>query len=72
MQQFKVVVEKHTDGYVAYPIGAKGVVIGQGDSYEAALTDVASAISFHIDTFGADALASDSPVLKAFVDEADV
>lgn len=33
MKQFKVVVEKHADGYVAYPLGLKGVVVGQGDSY---------------------------------------
>ena len=34
MQSFKIIVEKHTDGYIAYPIGLKGVVIGQGDTYK--------------------------------------
>ena len=34
MQPFKIIVEKHTDGYVAYPLGLKGVVIGQDDAYE--------------------------------------
>jgi predicted RNase H-like HicB family nuclease len=52
MRQFKVIVEKHLDGYVAYPLGLKGVVIGEGDTYEEALADVKSAIQFHIDTFG--------------------
>ena len=52
MRQFRIVVEKHPDGYVAYPLGLKGVVVGQGDSYEEALSDVKSAIRFHIDTFG--------------------
>ncbi|MDP2898220.1 MAG: type II toxin-antitoxin system HicB family antitoxin [bacterium] len=52
MRQVKIVVEKHPDGYVAYPLGLKGVVVGQGDSYEEALSDVKSAIRFHIDTFG--------------------
>jgi len=33
MRQFKIVVEKHPDGYVAYPLGLKGVVVGQGDTY---------------------------------------
>lgn len=68
----KIVVEKHADGYVAYPLGlARGVVVGQGDSYEEALTDVRSAIAFHIETFGAAALAAaeDDPVLEAFVAE---
>lgn len=51
----KIIVEKHPDGYVAYPLGFKGVVVGEGDSYEEALNDVKSAIRFHIDTFGNEA-----------------
>jgi predicted RNase H-like HicB family nuclease len=67
--QFKIIVEKHADGYVAYPLGLKGVVIGQGDTYEEALSDVKSAIAFHIDTFGLDMFDSESPVLEVFVAE---
>ncbi len=52
MKQYKIIVEKHPDGYVAYPLGLKGVVVGQGDTYEDALSDVKSAIRFHIETFG--------------------
>ncbi|MDP2660858.1 MAG: type II toxin-antitoxin system HicB family antitoxin [Dehalococcoidia bacterium] len=52
MRQFKILVEKHTDGYVAYPLGLKGVVVGEGDTYEEALADVKSAIRFHVETFG--------------------
>jgi predicted RNase H-like HicB family nuclease len=51
MRNIKIVVEKHEDGYVAYPLGIKGVVVGEGDSYEQALADVKSAIEFHIETF---------------------
>ena len=68
----KIIVERHSDGYVAYPLGlARGAILGQGDSYEAALSDVRSAIAFHIETFGVAALASkdDDPVLEAFVAE---
>lgn len=72
MRQIKIIVEKHTDGYVAYPIGLKGVVVGEGDSYEEALADVKSAIRFHLDTFGAEAMADDSPLLEAFVAEATI
>ena len=72
MRQFKIIVEKHPDGYVAYPLGLKGVVVGEGDTYEEALADVKSAIHFHIETFGRDALEDDSPVLEAFVAEAGV
>jgi len=69
----KIVVEKHSDGYVAYPLGlARGAVVGQGDSSEAALADVRSAIAFHLETFGPESLAAagDDPVLEAFVTEA--
>lgn len=69
VRQFKIVVEKHADGYVAYPLGLKGVVVGEGNSYEEALADVRSAINFHIETFGAEVLESDFPVLEAFVAE---
>jgi predicted RNase H-like HicB family nuclease len=71
MRQVKLIIEKHTDGYVAYPIGLKGVVVGQGDTYEAALADIKSAIRFHIETFGAEAMElDDSPVVDVFVAEA--
>lgn len=56
MRQFKVIVEKHPDGYVAYPLGLKGVVVGQGDTCEDALADVKSAIRFHVETFGNEVL----------------
>lgn len=72
MEAFKILVEKHADGYVAYPLGLKGVIVGQGDSYEQALADVKSAIRFHIETFGKDVLDVESPVLEAFVAEAEV
>jgi predicted RNase H-like HicB family nuclease len=72
MKQFKIVVEKHPDTYVAYPLGLKGVVVGQGESYEAALEDVKSAIKFHIETFGLKEIDSDPPILEAFIAEAGV
>jgi predicted RNase H-like HicB family nuclease len=56
MKRIKIIVEKHEDGYVAYPLGLKGVVIGEGESREEALADVASAIRFHVETFGAEIL----------------
>jgi len=55
VQSIKIIVETHDDGFVAYPIGMNGVVVGEGDSYEEALADVRSAIQFHIETFGANA-----------------
>ena len=72
MRQLKIIVEKHPDGYVAYPLGLKGIVVGQGDTYEEALSDVKSAIRFHVGTFGKDVLDVEPPILEAFVAEAGV
>jgi len=72
MKQIKIIVEKHPDGYVAYPLGIKGVVVGQGDTYEEALSDVKSAIKFHMETFGDEVFEIDPPLLEAFVAEAGI
>jgi predicted RNase H-like HicB family nuclease len=61
-KQFKIIVVKHPDGYVAYPLGVKGVVVGEGDTYEDALADVKSAIEFHIETFGSEVFESETSV----------
>ncbi len=71
MKTPKVIVEKHPDGYVAYPLGLKGAVVGQGDTYEEALADVRSAIQFHVDTFGPEVFEEDE-VLEAFLVESGV
>jgi len=68
LKEFKIIVEKHPDGYIAYPLGVKGVVLGEGNTYEEALADVKSAIKFHIETFGLEVFEAES-VLEAFVAE---
>ena len=72
LRQFKIIVEKYPDGYVAYPLGLKGVVVGEGDTYEEALADVKSAIAFHIETFGEEVLENLSSALEVFIAEAGV
>ncbi len=72
MQSFKIIVEKHKEGYVAYPLGLKGVVVAEGDTYEDAVADATSAIEFHIETFGTEALELEEPVLDVFITEAGV
>jgi predicted RNase H-like HicB family nuclease len=71
-RQFKIVVEKHSDGYIAYPLGMKGTIVGEGESYEDALANVKSAIRFHIETFGNEALSEESPLIEAFIAEATI
>jgi predicted RNase H-like HicB family nuclease len=72
VRSFKIIVEKHSDGYVAYPLGLKGVIVGEGDTYEDALMDVRSAIGFHIETFGPAVLDEATPALEVFVAETGV
>jgi predicted RNase H-like HicB family nuclease len=72
MKNIKIIVEKHADGYVAYPLGLQGVVLGEGDTYEEELADVKSALRFHVETFGAEVLETESLALEAFVAEASV
>lgn len=71
-RSIKVASEKHTDGYLACPLGWKGVVIGAGNTYEEALADVKSAIRFRLETFGSEVLENESAVLEAFVAETGV
>jgi predicted RNase H-like HicB family nuclease len=68
----KIIIEKHPEGYVGYPAGIQGVVVGQGNTFDEALHDVQSAIRFHIETFGRESLESENPALDAFVAEAAV
>ncbi len=70
MKRIQLVVEQHPDGFVAYPLGLKGVVVGQGDTAAAAQADCESAMRFHVETFGPEVLETESPVLEAFIAEA--
>ena len=72
-KDLKLIVEKHSDGFVAYPLGMKGVVVGEGDTFEEAVADVTSAVAFHIETFGPDVFGDDDEtVLEAYVTETGV
>ena len=71
-QRYKIVVERHPEGYVAYPLGLKGVVVGEGETADEAIADVRSAIAFHIETFGDEAVEAEAAGLDAFVTETDL
>ena len=68
-KQLKLIVEKHEDGFIAYPIGIEGIIIGQGNSYEEAVNDVRSAIKFHIETFGSESISNENEVIEAYLTE---
>ena len=69
---FKILVEHHPEGYLAYPLGLKGIVVGEGDTADEAIADARSAIRFHIETFGEDVIDEDAPLLDAMLVEAEV
>lgn len=52
-QKISIVVERHVEGFVAYPVNVRGVIVGEGDTAIEALQNVLSAIEFHCETFGA-------------------
>ena len=56
--RIRVIIEEHEDGFVGYPVGIRGAVVGQGDTYASALKDTLSAIRFHLETFGMSELES--------------
>lgn len=66
-REVKIIVEQHPDGFVAYPVGLRGVIVGQGDTREDALADVTSAIEFHVETFGTGDLEPEEPLLDVFL-----
>ncbi|HSF75627.1 MAG TPA: hypothetical protein VLA84_17665 [Microcoleus sp.] len=72
MKQFRIIIEKNSDGYVAYPLGIKGGVVGEGDTHEEALADVKSAIRCYIEVFGKETMENASPAIETFVVEAEV
>ncbi len=71
-QRIKLVIERTEDGYVAYPLGLKGVVVAQGDTYEEALQQVRSAVQFHLETFGVETLEEATEAQEVFIAETEV
>jgi len=71
-KRLKLVIERTEDGYIAYPLGLKGVVVAQGDSYQEALREVQSAVRFHIETFGSEVLEEAQGAEEVFIAETEV
>jgi predicted RNase H-like HicB family nuclease len=74
MKRVKVVIERHADGYVGYPLGfTRGAIVGQGDTFAEALNDTRSAIECFIEHYGLEKFLSHieegSSILDAYVAE---
>jgi predicted RNase H-like HicB family nuclease len=59
MTQLKFIIEQYADGFVAYPLGLQGAVVGEGETSDEALAEATSAAKFHIETFGVEAFPSE-------------
>jgi predicted RNase H-like HicB family nuclease len=66
-RRIKLIIEHTEDGYIAYPLGLKGVVVAQGDTYDEALRQVQSAVRFHVETFGPEVVEEASEAEEVFV-----
>ena len=71
-ENLRFAIALHEDGYVAYPVGLKGTVVGEGDTFDEAVADITSAIKFHIETFGDEEFETDEPVVDVVIAEAGV
>ena len=67
----KFVVEQHPEGFVAYPLGVEGAVVGEGNTAAEALADCRSALAFHVETFGPEVLQGAEPILDAYLVDSD-
>jgi predicted RNase H-like HicB family nuclease len=75
VRKIKIVVERHDDGYIAYPLQLrKGVaIVGEGDTYEEALADVTSAIKFTLESSSETEIFDvELPAVEVFVAELEV
>ncbi|MBN2542310.1 type II toxin-antitoxin system HicB family antitoxin [bacterium] len=51
MKEMKIIFERRSDGYLAYPQGLRGMVVGEGNTREEALEGVKDAILFHLERY---------------------
>jgi len=71
-RRFKIVVQRSEEGYIAYPLGLKGVVVADGATFEEALQSIQSAIAFHVETFGKEVLEGVADPQDVYLAEAEV
>lgn len=72
MTQLKIIVEKHPDGYIAYPLGRGDGVVGRGKTSEHALSNVKAALRSQADSVEEQASSLTPAIIEAFVSETGV
>mgnify|MGYP001561560624 CR=1 FL=1 len=77
MKNVKIVIERHEDGFVGYPLGfTRGAIVGEGETYAETLKDTESAIKFFIRHYGKkkflEHLEDAVPALEAYIAETSI
>ena len=67
MAQLKIVVEQHSDGYIAYPLGIEDIIAGRGETHDLAVADVTSAIREYFDRAGSNEQLDSYDILDATI-----
>jgi hypothetical protein len=68
MRQIRIVVEKHLNQFIAYPVGVKGGRSGVGTTYEEALERVRLPEKLYPESFAKGLVAMRPPVVEACVE----
>jgi predicted RNase H-like HicB family nuclease len=68
LRSINIIIEKHPEGYVAYPSGLSGVLLIEGNTYQEALENIKSTIKFHLETFRKETF-KDESIIETFINE---
>ncbi len=68
MKSINIIIEKHSECYLAYPLGLSGVLLSRGNTYQEALENIKSTIKFHLETFRKETF-KDESIIETFIDE---
>jgi hypothetical protein len=68
MRQIRIVVEKHSNEFIAYAVGVKGARSGVGTTYEEALAGVRLPEKLYPESFAKGLVAMRPPVMEAVVE----
>ena len=71
-RRFKIIIQRSKEGYIAYPLGLKGVVVVDGETFEDALRNIQAAITFHVKTFGKEVLEDIADPQDVYLTETEV
>jgi len=70
MRQIKIIIERRSNRFVAYPLGVRGGKTSDGTTYEEALARLRHSLGVRSESLAASLVAMRPPVLEACVMEA--